>query len=231
MADSPSISDGQISPIERIGHSFSDQVERALREQILRGHYRPGSRLNEGYIATELGVSRGPVREAMQRLARDGLIELRVHRGAFVRRLDPDQVRDLFEVRIALESCAAQLAAKRATGEQRERLRLLLSVEAGEAAADLHADERFLGDQDLHIQLAEAAHNSALTGYVASVNQELRLLRAHAGEVRDRAEHAASEHSAILEAVLAGDADGAAAAMTAHLHKALELALVIVASD
>jgi DNA-binding GntR family transcriptional regulator len=231
MDDSLPVGDGRVMPIERVGHSFSDQVERALREQILRGHYRPGARLNEGSIATELGVSRGPVREAMQRLARDGLVELRVHRGAFVRRLDPGQVRDLFEVRIALESCAARLAAERATAEQSDRLRLLLSVEAGEASAELHADERFLGERDLHIQLAEAAHNSALTAYVASVNQELRLLRAHAGEVRDRADHAASEHSRILEAVLTGDGEGAAAAMAAHLEKALELALVIVAGD
>src|SRR5947209_5763526 len=83
--------------IERAGHSFADQAEVALRQQILSGHRAPGDRLNEVEIAAELGVSRGPLREAMQRLARDGLVVVQPHRGSFVRSLEPDEIAELFE--------------------------------------------------------------------------------------------------------------------------------------
>lgn len=215
---------GEVIP--RSGNSFSDRVERALRDRILGGDVVPGERLNEVELAGRLGVSRGPIREALQRLASDGLVELQAHRGAFVRRLGPAEVRDLFEVRRALETTAARLAAERATDAQRADLDALVRV-----AADLsdRADERFGGARDLHARLAEATGNAALISHLTLVNQELRLLRTRSGDVPARAEHAATEHAAIVEAVRAGDADGAAAAMDAHLRSAL--AHVLVAMD
>ncbi len=218
------MSEGRRAPISRSGNSFADQVERTLREQILRGRYAPGGRLNEVEISTELGVSRGPVREAMQRLSRDGLIELRAHRGAFVRALGPGEVRDLFEVRRALESTVARLAAMRATDAQRAELRALLEA-ADPDGDELHADERFQGRRDVHALLADAAGNAALASHVGLVNQELRLLRAQSGEERVRAHDAVEEHGALLEAVLSGDGDRAAAAMAEHLDHALRHAL------
>lgn len=208
--------------IPRSGNSFSDRVERALRDRILHGEVAPGARLNEVEIAGELGVSRGPIREALQRLASDGLVELQAHRGAFVRRLGPAEVRDLFEVRMALETTAARLAAQRATDAQLADLDAL--VHAG-AEPIGHADVRFQGARDLHARLAEATGNPALAAHLTLVNQELRLLRTRSGEVPARAEHAVAEHAAIVAAVRAGDADGAAAAMEAHLRSALTHAL------
>ena len=208
--------------IPRSGNSFSDRVERALRDRILHGEVAPGERLNEVEIAGELGVSRGPIREALQRLASDGLVELQAHRGAFVRRLGPAEVRDLFEVRMALETTAARLAAQRATDAQLADLDAL--VHAG-AEPIGHADVRFQGARDLHARLAEATANPALAAHLTLVNQELRLLRTRSGEVPARAEHAVAEHAAIVAAVRAGDADGAAAAMEAHLRSALTHAL------
>ena len=207
---------GEVIP--RSGNSFSDRVERALRDRILRGDVRPGERLNEVEIAGELGVSRGPIREALQRLASDGLVELQAHRGAFVRRLGPAEVRDLFEVRLALETTAARLAAQRATDAQRADLDAL--VRAGAQPVG-HADVRFQGARDLHARIAEATGNPALVVHLTLVNQELRLLRTRSGEVPARAEHAVAEHAEIVAAVRAGDADGAAAAMEAHLRSAL----------
>jgi len=208
--------------IPRSGNSFSDRVERALRDRILHGEVAPGERLNEVEIAGELGVSRGPIREALQRLASDGLVELQAHRGAFVRRLGPAEVRDLFEVRMALETTAARLAAQRATDAQLADLDAL--VHAG-AEPIGHADVRFQGARDLHARLAEATANPALAAHLTLVNQELRLLRTRSGEVPARAEHAVAEHAEIVAAVRAGDADGAASAMDAHLRSALAHAL------
>jgi DNA-binding GntR family transcriptional regulator len=208
--------------IPRSGNSFSDRVERALRDRILRGDVAPGARLNEVEIAGELGVSRGPIREALQRLASDGLVELQAHRGAFVRRLGPAQVRDLFEVRLALETTVARLAAQRATDAQRAALEALLRAGADPTG---DADRRFQGAHDLHARLADATANPALAAHVTLVNQALRLLRTRSGEVPARAEHAVAEHAAIVAAVRAGDADRAAAAMEAHLRSALAHAL------
>jgi DNA-binding GntR family transcriptional regulator len=208
--------DGAVIP--RSGNSFSDRVERALRDRILHGVVAPGDRLNEVEIAGELGVSRGPIREALQRLASDGLVELQAHRGAFVRRLGPAEVRDLFEVRLALETTIARLAAGRATDAQLADLDAL--VRAGSDPVG-HADVRFQGPRDLHARLAEATGNAALIAHLTLVNQELRLLRTRSGEVPARAEHAVAEHAEIVAAVRAGDADGAAAAMEAHLRSAL----------
>jgi DNA-binding GntR family transcriptional regulator len=218
------------TPIARSGNSFSDQVERTLRSQILQGRFPPGGRLNEVEIAADLGVSRGPVREAMQRLARDGLVELQAHRGAFVRRLGRGEVRDLFEVRVALERTVARLAATRATPEQRAQLEALRGTPSSIFTAD-DADLRFEGPRDVHALLAAAAGNPALAGHVALVNQELQLLRAQSGKIAVRAEHAATEHDELLAAVLSGDGDRAAAAMEEHLRESLGHALGAMTDD
>lgn len=217
-------------PITRAGNSFSDQVERALRDRILQGRYLPGGRLNEVEISTELGVSRGPVREAMQRLARDGLVVLQAHRGAFVRRLEPAEVRDLFEVRIALECAVAARASERATDEQRARL-LELRETAEIDPSGPNADARFQGARDIHALLAEAASNPVLAAQVESVNQELLLLRTQSGQVPDRAHDAIAEHGELVDAVLSGDPVRASAAMENHLRHALSHALESMNGD
>ena len=215
------MSTSERAPIARSGNSFSDQVERALRQQILRGQHPPGGRLNEVEIATELGVSRGPVREAMQRLARDGLVELQAHRGAFVRELTQREVRDLFEVRVALERTVARLAASRASAEHRDQL----SAIRDGLADDDGADARFQGERDVHALLAAAAGNDTLAAHVALVNQELQLLRTRSGDIPARADNAVAEHDELVDAVLDGDGDRASAAMETHLGRALEHAL------
>lgn len=222
------MSTSSASPISRTGNSFSDQVERALRDQILRGAFPPGGRLNEVEIAADLGVSRGPVREAMQRLARDGLVVLQAHRGAFVRRLCAAEVRELFEVRITLERTVAALAAERVTAPQREQLEALRTT--GPESETLDPDATFQGPRDLHAILSIAAGNQALASHVAMVNQELLLLRTQSGQTPDRARAAIDEHAELLDAVLAGDRERAAVAMETHLTQALNYALQSMAA-
>lgn len=216
--------------ISRTGNSFSDQAERALRDQILHGHFPPGGRLNEVEIATDLGVSRGPVREAMQRLARDGLVVLQPHRGAFVRRLSADEVRNLFEVRITLECKVAALAAERLTPDQQAEIEAL---RAGMAAEDekVDPDDQFQGTHDIHALLAAASRNAALAAHVATVNRELLLLRTQSGQTQDRAHAAIDEHAELIAAVLSRDPQAASEAMEAHLSKALNHALRTMAQS
>jgi DNA-binding GntR family transcriptional regulator len=212
--------------IERTGHTFSDKVELLLRSQIISGQRLPGERLNEVEIANELGVSRGPVREAMQRLARDGLVQIQSHRGAFVRALNPDEVRELFEVRAALECVAAAYAAERASDEDIARICGLLD-EVTEAIRDEQAPH-YPDRLDLHDLIVQAAGNEALARTVRQVNQELRLARAQSGFRSDRARQAYDEHAAVVEAIRARDAKAAHACMERHLKSALEHTLTVL---
>ncbi len=210
--------------ISRTGNSFSDQAERALRDQILHGAFPPGGRLNEVEIATDLGVSRGPVREAMQRLARDGLVVLQPHRGAFVRRLTAAEVGNLFEVRITLECKVAALAAERLTAAQQSQLEELRAGMAGQDE-NVDPDAQFQGTHDIHALLAAASDNETLASHVATVNRELLLLRTQSGQTQTRAHAAIDEHAELIAAVLSRDPIAAAAAMEQHLEKALNYAL------
>jgi len=209
------------APIERIGHSFADQVEEALRQQILSGRHAPGDRLNEVEIAGELGVSRGPVREAMQRLARDGLVEVKPHRGAFVRNLEPAEIRRLYEVRIVLECTAARLAAERRTSEDIARLTALLdsSTEALNLSGD---DPHYPHHLDLHELVAVVSGNDRLHRIVVQINQELKLVRAVSGFRPERAPRALVEHGDVVAAIVAGDGARADEQMRLHLMQSLD---------
>ena len=209
--------------IDRVGHTLSDKVEAILREQIIMGDRQPHERLNEVEIAAELDVSRGPVREAIQRLARDGLVRIESHRGAFVRTLDAGEVRELFEVRVSLECAAAALAAERAGRDEIASLRALIDSSRGavEDDAEPHYPERL----DLHDLIVRCTRNSALTRYLQLVNQELKLVRARSGFQTVRAPQALDEHIRIVEAIAARDPDAARTAMTIHMESALSSTL------
>jgi DNA-binding GntR family transcriptional regulator len=209
--------------IDRAGHTLSDKVETIVREQIIMGARGPGERLNEVEIAAELAVSRGPVREAMQRLARDGLVRIESHRGAFVRALDAGEIRALFEVRVSLECTAAALAAERTGRDEIAALRELIasSRDAVEGAAEPHYPERL----DLHDLIVRCTHNPALIRYLQLVNQELKLARARSGFRTIRAPEALDEHIRVVDAIEARDPNAAREAMARHLESALSSTL------
>lgn len=218
-----------VDAISRTGHTLTDKVEAVLRDQLISGTRAPGERLNEVEIAAELDVSRGPVREAMQRLARDGLIRIESHRGAFVRVLDSGEVRDLFEVRTSLEAQAAGLAARRAGVEEVAQLRAMLDEVGG--AIDRDPARRYPESLDLHAQIVQYTRNGALMRYLNSTNQELKLVRARSGFLAIRAPEALEEHRRIVEAIAARDPDAAAAAMTIHMQSALQTTLGLLRSQ
>lgn len=207
--------------IERAGHSFADQAEVALRQQILSGHRAPGDRLNEVEIAAELGVSRGPLREAMQRLARDGLVVVQPHRGSFVRSLEPDEIEELYEVRIALECTAAQLAAERRSDADVTALTGLLdsSAKAVTGAGDA---PHYPAHLDLHELVAMVSGNQRLHRAVVQINQELKLVRAASGFRPERAPRALVEHGDVVSAIVERDPGRAGELMRTHLLQSLE---------
>jgi DNA-binding GntR family transcriptional regulator len=215
--------------IDRGKTTLAHRVEELLRKEIVRGERPSGSRLNEVEIAAAYDVSRGPVREAMQRLARDGLVVIEPHRGAFVKSLGRDEVLDLFEVRAALEAEAAGLAALKMTDDGVVLLRRMQeqSVRAHDATDDHSFPEGF----DLHDLIGQLAGNKRLTTLMNQVNSELRLMRSRSGQSAQRAQQALHEHDELVECLARRDVEGARTTMRLHLNASLSNTLTLMFPD
>lgn len=186
-----------------------------LREAILGGLLSPGTRILEAGLARELRVSRTPVREALQRLAQEGLVELSPGKGARVRMLSPAEVQEVYEVRALLESEAAALAAQRASAAELETLGGLLRTL--EALPPEDYTKQMQVDFAFHTALVEAAHHKTLARIYAGLRSSLVLAR---GFQRTLSQHPRTreQHWAILAALRARDPEQAARAARAHIH-------------
>jgi len=187
-----------------------------LRAALARGELAPGARLFEPELAGLLGVSRTPVREALMRLAQEGLVELLPGRGARVRVLSPDEVAEVYEVRAALEAEAARLAALRASPAAKTALAEaeaeLHRIPPEDVAAQTAADARF------HAALVAASGNRELERLFHQLDAKLALARRFSSD-ENQSPKTLAEHRAILEAILASDPDRAAAAARAHIER------------
>ncbi len=183
-----------------------DIVADTLRERIASGLLPPGSRVREESIASELGVSRIPVREALQRLEAEGFIELAPRRGATVAVPSVARVFDLLEVRITLEVMAAVLAARHAGGDYVDEL--TATVAEGTAAAENGEFKRLPAlIEQFHDLVARASGNIELATLLRSIRSRVRWMFEHDLEGRSPASWAG--HAQILQAILAAD-EGAA---------------------
>lgn len=189
---------------------------------VLGGELRPGERLNEVVIAESLGISRGPLREAIQRLASEGILTIVTHKGAYVHSVTEADLRELYELRIAIESYALRLGADRATDEQIAQLRAEL-----DRTRDIleDSDAPYPSKIDIHEQFVSLAHNQALRTQTQEIYAQLRLARARSGNDPNRARAAYKEHVAILERITERDGRGAADLMEQHLKSGLDNAL------
>lgn len=201
--------------IDRRSSTLREMVQERLQEQIVTGVIPAGTRLNETEIAEGLRVSRGPVREAIQRLASSGLVVIEPHRGAHVRSLTDQDLRGLYELRTALETHAARLAARNET----ESFRLNLKKVLGQTSDVMRsrAESPYPPALDIHQAIAVGCGVPRLQELIHGLHQELALARARSGWAPDRAQAALSEHVSIVEAIVRGDEAGAAEAMYAHL--------------
>jgi DNA-binding GntR family transcriptional regulator len=195
--------------------SLAGQAVDALRELVLTGSLPAGSRLNEVELAARLGISRGPLREAIRHLASEGLLVLVAHRGAYVPSATADDVRALFELRTALECAAAELAASRRTESDVIRLRAVCA----ESRRANQAGERFPYKLDLafHRALLDAARSPRIAEQVRLVQQRVVLLRSGLRDDPPHQHASLDDHDALVAAVSAGAAKQAADVMRKHL--------------
>jgi DNA-binding GntR family transcriptional regulator len=204
------------------GATVAAIVER-LRADILAGRLKPGSRLVESDLTARFAVSRGPVREALRRLAAEGLIEHRPHRGAHVRRLSARDIRELFQIRVELESLAARLAAE--SGDNAARRRFAEAIRPILADGPRQAPEYLEENARFHGAVMALAGNLQLEDL--AVRLHLPLIMAQVGDILTPSvlEASVAEHRLVAKAILKRDGAGAAARMRAHLERAARLAL------
>jgi DNA-binding GntR family transcriptional regulator len=187
----------------------------ALYEAILLGTLPPGERLVEAEIARQMGISRGPLREAIRQLEQDGLVEYRPRRGAVVVALTRERVLDAYSTRVELEGFAARLAAQRMAAPDAVRLEGLCTTmqqfaEDGDAAGLLKADVEF------HRAICEIAGNRVLLRLWTSLGPQGWTLFSGAQQRGYSLDALAARHKATLTALLSGDAARAEQAAREH---------------
>lgn len=198
-----------------------EEVAEQLRQRIFRRELEPGSWIDELKIAEEFGISRTPLREALKVLAAEGLVTMKVRRGAYVTEMSEKDLRDVYHLLSLLESDAAGVVAERATPEQQQTLRDLhaeLESAAGNREAFFSVNERF------HMALLDMADNRWRSQMVADLRKVMKLNRHNSLFKQGRIEDSLSEHRAILDAMLSRDAEGTRRAMQAHFAQGLQAA-------
>ena len=187
-----------------------------LEEEILSGQRSPGSRLDENKLAQHFGVSRTPVREALRELAAADLIVLRPRQGAVVATVTVTQLLHMFEVMAELESFCARLAARRMTDEERRQLAAVHEdcrtfAEQGAVHAYYDANRRF------HEVIYAGSHNTYLEDTTRGMRNRLSPYRRFQLNHPGRTMKSWTEHRSVVEAILNGDAEAAATAMSHHV--------------
>jgi DNA-binding GntR family transcriptional regulator len=199
-----------------------------ILEAIDAGVYKPGDRLVESELADRMGVSRTPVREALQRLETQSMLT-RDGRSLIVASLDHNQLADLYAVRTELEGLAARLAARHATDEELRVLRGMVRDDASLVGGDPRVMSR--ANRRFHKQIHLASHNRFLIQQLDLVHRSMALMATTSFAAEGRDEVAMVEHDRIVAALEARDPEAAYVALRTHISKAFETRLRIDAGE
>jgi DNA-binding GntR family transcriptional regulator len=208
-----------VSVIQR--HSVANQVYFDLRSRILSGQLPQGERLVEATIARSLGISRAPVREAVNRLMEAGLLENRTHFGPSVVQMSTEKIRELYAVRNSIESLAIQSVTKRHSKEDIAELRRLIKVMSDRAEEN---DLTGVVEADLvfHEALWRMADNPYIQKIAGLLFDHMRLALTIDNAAYGNLVDVAREHEPLVEAIETGDPDKATDALTRHIMSSLE---------
>lgn len=199
--------------------SLADRAFDFIRKGIFDGQFGPGDKINELDISNKLGISRGPVREAIRRMSSSGLLTFEPNSGARVVSLSAAKVEQLYDVREALEARAAALAAVRMTDEERATLSQTLDAHSVQMTEDnSNSYPRGGADWDFHLLILKGARNDVIWRICGDELKDMfYLLRSQHGSSPGRGRKALEEHRWVAEAIVAGNADLAALLMAQHI--------------
>lgn len=198
-----------------------EEVAEQLRQRIFKRELEPGCWIDELRIAEQFGISRTPLREALKVLAAEGLVTMKVRRGAYVTEVSEKDLRDVYHLLNLLESDAAAVVATTASTEQ---LQALNTVHQELEGATSDHERFFVINERFHMELLALANNRWRNQMVADLRKVMKLNRHHSLFKQGRIEDSLNEHSAIMAALLAQDASAARQAMQLHFERGLEAA-------
>ena len=196
----------------------------ALRDAIRKGVLEPGERLMEVQLADELGISRTPVREAIRKLEQEGYVIMMPRRGTYVADVSESDIKEIFEIRSALESLATGLAARRIEQDEIEKLQNLLN-EIEEYIAQGDMDKIVETDIKFHELLYQFSRNERLAAIISNLKEQLSRFRTLSMSYPGRLQETFEEHSEMVEAIADGDVSAARDAAEHHMERAEETLL------
>jgi DNA-binding GntR family transcriptional regulator len=198
-----------------------EEVAERLRQRIFLRELAPGSWIDELKIAEELGISRTPLREAIKVLAAEGLVTMKVRRGAYVTEVSEQDLREVYELLALLEADAASAVASKASAAERAELQAL--HQELEASQD-DRDRFFALNERFHVRLLEMAGNRWRQQMVGDLRKVMKLNRHHSLFKAGRMAESLAEHRHILEALLHNQPQAARERMQAHFQRGLQAA-------
>jgi DNA-binding GntR family transcriptional regulator len=209
-------------PIRRSTNRLVEEVHERVLEMIAIGELAPNGRLHQGHLAEQLGVSRTPVREALLRLEREGLVDTQPGRGMFVKEVTVNEVREIYELREALEPFGARLACERATSKDVEEIERIQRRHETRYPSDL--GKAFRSNYELHTSLVRPCGNALLLRVLRNAWHQDAAFRIFAFYTADRDAVArmVPEHRQIVDAFAARDPDKVEELLHVHIRDAFE---------
>jgi DNA-binding GntR family transcriptional regulator len=210
-----------MSAVSLAPRALYEEVAELLRQRIFQRELEPGSWIDEIKLSQEYGISRTPLREALKVLAAEGLVTMKVRRGAYVTEVSDQDLSEVYHLLSLLESDAAAVVAERATAAQLKDLQALhaeLEAAAGDREAFFAVNERF------HMRLLELAGNRWRNQMVADLRKVMKLNRHNSLLKTGRVRESLQEHRAVMEALAQRDAAAAMRRMQEHFANGLEAA-------
>lgn len=201
-----------------------EMVYEELKMQILTGAIIPGTRMMEVELAKEIGVSRTPIREAIRKLEKEGLVTIEPRRGAYASQISTEDMVDILEVRQNMEGLAAFFAASRMTPEQLQELKEVSEL-YNEAVKTGEMEEMIKHDTRFHRIIVESCNNKILVKMIEQLQELVLRFRYIYYDNFKRAENMPDEHYEILHAIETGDADAARYAADIHIDRLKQLVI------
>ena len=210
-----------MSALSLAPRALYEEVAELLRQRIFARELAPGSWIDEMRLADEYGISRTPLREALKVLATEGLVTMKMRRGAYVTEVNDKDQRDVYHLLSLLESDAAGVVAAQASDLE---LAELESIHQELSAVVGNTDKFFAINERFHMRLLEIANNRWRDQMVADLRKVMKLNRHNSLLKSGRIEESLREHQALLTALLARDVSASVARMQAHFANGLEAA-------
>ena len=202
-----------------------EEVAELLRQRIFSGELAPGTWIDELKLAEQYGISRTPLREALKVLATEGLVTMKLRRGAYVTEVSERDLAEVYHLLAVLEADAAGVVAAEATPAQLRELEALhRELEAAAEAQGGNRERFFALNERFHLRLLALAHNRWREQVVSDLRKVMKLNRRNSLAKTGRIAESLGEHRAIMAALLAHDAPAAAQAVREHFDHGLEAA-------